>query len=226
MKFYKTTASNVPWFLSDGMGFMTQHRRWAASKEDPGYLAVAKKVNASDVTGRRPMTKTADCEGGRSAPAKMMTGWSGREEREEYAGHLKDRVADRGRCARQGKIRGRSSLHPDRRILLRGARFRDSTGGTAGRAGMLVTGMPGSRGCACGDVDADRQVRRAHVYPDPIIDRRQGEDLRRPFLQQGRNDRASAGTCVVAATRRHRFASRRLVGIPIGSYGRSASRPA
>ena len=44
MKFYNDGQASFPW-LSDGMWFMTQHRRWGLLKEDPDYLAVAKKVN-------------------------------------------------------------------------------------------------------------------------------------------------------------------------------------
>ncbi|MBS0310438.1 MAG: nitrate ABC transporter substrate-binding protein, partial [Proteobacteria bacterium] len=31
--------------LSDGMWFLTQHKRWGLLKEHPDYLGVAKKVN-------------------------------------------------------------------------------------------------------------------------------------------------------------------------------------
>ncbi len=48
MKFYNEGYVNFP-YLSDGMWFMTQHRRWGLLKEDPDYLAVAKKVNRIDV---------------------------------------------------------------------------------------------------------------------------------------------------------------------------------
>ncbi len=44
MKFYNDGQASFPW-LSDGMWFMTQHRRWGLLKEEPDYLAVAKKVN-------------------------------------------------------------------------------------------------------------------------------------------------------------------------------------
>ncbi|MBV8030132.1 MAG: ABC transporter substrate-binding protein [Betaproteobacteria bacterium] len=48
MKFYNDGYVTYP-YLSDGMWFMTQHRRWGLLKEDPDYLAVAKKVNRIDV---------------------------------------------------------------------------------------------------------------------------------------------------------------------------------
>ena len=44
MKFYNGGAVNFP-YLSDGMWFLTQHKRWGLLKEHPDYLGVAKKVN-------------------------------------------------------------------------------------------------------------------------------------------------------------------------------------
>ena len=44
MKFYNDGAVNFQ-YLSDGMWFMTQHKRWGLLKEHPNYLEVAKKVN-------------------------------------------------------------------------------------------------------------------------------------------------------------------------------------
>ncbi len=44
MKFYNEGLATFP-YLSDGMWFMTQHKRWGLLKEHPDYLAVAKKVN-------------------------------------------------------------------------------------------------------------------------------------------------------------------------------------
>lgn len=44
MKFFNGGKTNFP-YLSDGMWFMTQHKRWGLMKNDPDYLAVAKSVN-------------------------------------------------------------------------------------------------------------------------------------------------------------------------------------
>lgn len=44
MKFYDGGKVNFP-YLSDGMWFLTQQRRWGLLKTDPDYLAVAKQVN-------------------------------------------------------------------------------------------------------------------------------------------------------------------------------------
>ncbi len=44
MKFFNDGAASFP-YLSDGMWFSTQHKRWGLLKEHPDYLAVAKKIN-------------------------------------------------------------------------------------------------------------------------------------------------------------------------------------
>ena len=44
MKFFNDGAVNFP-YLSDGMWFLTQHKRWGLLKEHPDYLAVAQKIN-------------------------------------------------------------------------------------------------------------------------------------------------------------------------------------
>jgi len=59
MKFYNDGAVNFP-YLSDGMWFMTQHRRWGLLKDDPDYLAVTKSVNQIDLfKDAATMTKTS-----------------------------------------------------------------------------------------------------------------------------------------------------------------------
>ncbi|MCC7516739.1 MAG: ABC transporter substrate-binding protein [Pseudomonadales bacterium] len=44
MKFYNDGIVNYP-YLSDGMWFLTQHKRWGLLAQDPDYLAVAQQVN-------------------------------------------------------------------------------------------------------------------------------------------------------------------------------------
>ncbi len=44
MKFFADGAVNFP-YLSDGMWFLTQHKRWGLLKSHPDYLAVAKQIN-------------------------------------------------------------------------------------------------------------------------------------------------------------------------------------
>ncbi len=48
MKFYNDGLVNFP-YLSDGMWFLTQHRRWGLLKEEPDYLAIAKQVNQIEI---------------------------------------------------------------------------------------------------------------------------------------------------------------------------------
>ena len=79
MKFYNDGLVNFP-YLSDGMWFMTQHRRWGLLKTDPDYLAVAKSVSqialykdAAAMTGT-PVPKDA------LRTSKLMDGtvWDGK----------------------------------------------------------------------------------------------------------------------------------------------------
>jgi nitrate/nitrite transport system substrate-binding protein len=44
MKFFNDGSVNYP-YLSDGMWFLTQQRRWGLLKSEPNYLAVAKEIN-------------------------------------------------------------------------------------------------------------------------------------------------------------------------------------
>jgi nitrate/nitrite transport system substrate-binding protein len=93
MKFYNDGYVTFP-FLSDGMWFMTQHRRWGLLKEDPDYLAVAKKVNRIDVyKDAAAMTKTPLPKEPMRA-AKLMDGvvWDAKDPK-KYAGGFKLKVA-------------------------------------------------------------------------------------------------------------------------------------
>ncbi|GAB4035862.1 MAG: CmpA/NrtA family ABC transporter substrate-binding protein [Rubrivivax sp.] len=44
MKFFADGAVNFP-YLSDGMWFLTQHKRWGLLKDHPDYLKVAREIN-------------------------------------------------------------------------------------------------------------------------------------------------------------------------------------
>ena len=44
MKFHNDGAVNFP-YLSDGMWFLTQHKRWGLLKSDPDYLGIARQIN-------------------------------------------------------------------------------------------------------------------------------------------------------------------------------------
>ncbi|WP_293649425.1 CmpA/NrtA family ABC transporter substrate-binding protein [uncultured Pantoea sp.] len=48
MRFFRDGAVSFPW-LSDGMWFLTQLKRWGMLSADPDYLAVARQVNRIDI---------------------------------------------------------------------------------------------------------------------------------------------------------------------------------
>lgn len=48
IRFFNAGAVNFP-YLSDGMWFMTQFKRWGLLKSDPDYLAISKKINRIDL---------------------------------------------------------------------------------------------------------------------------------------------------------------------------------
>ena len=59
MKFFNDGAVNFP-YLSDGMWFLTQHKRWGLLKDHPDYLGVAKQVNQIDLYKQAAaLTKTS-----------------------------------------------------------------------------------------------------------------------------------------------------------------------
>ena len=61
MKFYNDGYVNFP-FLSDGMWFLTQHKRWGLLKEDPDYLAVAQEGEPDrDLQGGRGAGQGTAC---------------------------------------------------------------------------------------------------------------------------------------------------------------------
>ena len=65
MKFFNDGKVNFP-YLSDGMWFLTQHKRWGLLKDHPDYLAVAKQVNKVD------LFKEAASAMGVSVPKELM----------------------------------------------------------------------------------------------------------------------------------------------------------
>ena len=92
MKFFADGQVSFP-YLSDGMWFLTQHRRWGLLKDEPDYLAVAKKVNQID------LYKEAAAQVGVSLPkesmrtSKLMDGviWDGKDAK-RYAGNFTVKV--------------------------------------------------------------------------------------------------------------------------------------
>ncbi len=66
MRFFNDGAVNYP-YLSDGMWFLTQHRRWGLIDSDPDYLAIAKKINRTDI-----YKQAAAAAGGINLPTSDM----------------------------------------------------------------------------------------------------------------------------------------------------------
>jgi len=66
MHFFREGEVTFPW-LSDGMWFLTQHRRWGLLDSDPDYLAVAKRINRIDI-----YQQAATAVGNISIPAAPM----------------------------------------------------------------------------------------------------------------------------------------------------------
>jgi nitrate/nitrite transport system substrate-binding protein len=48
LRFFADGAATMPW-LSDGIWFMTQFRRWGLLRDDPDYLDVARRVHQLDL---------------------------------------------------------------------------------------------------------------------------------------------------------------------------------
>ena len=93
MKFYNDGAVTYP-YLSDGMWFLTQHKRWGMLKEDPDYLAVAKQVNQIALYKEAATAAKASLPKSDMRTSNMVDGvvWDGKEPK-KYAGSFKINVA-------------------------------------------------------------------------------------------------------------------------------------
>jgi nitrate/nitrite transport system substrate-binding protein len=93
MKFCNEGLVNFPW-LSDGMWFMTQHRRWGLLKEDPDYLAIAKKVNQIDIYKQAAAAAKVPVPKELMRTSKLIDGvvWDGKDPA-KYAGSFKVKLA-------------------------------------------------------------------------------------------------------------------------------------
>lgn len=92
MKFYNEGYVNFP-FLSDGMWFLTQHKRWGLLKADPDYLAVAKKVNQVELYKQAAAQVKAPVPKDPMRSVKMIDGvvWDGKSP-QQYAGSFPIKV--------------------------------------------------------------------------------------------------------------------------------------
>jgi nitrate/nitrite transport system substrate-binding protein len=89
MKFYDEGYVNFP-FLSDGMWFLTQHKRWGLLKDDPDYLAVAQKVNQIDLYRQAAAMSKTPVPKDPMRSAKLIDGvvWDGKDPK-AYAASFK-----------------------------------------------------------------------------------------------------------------------------------------
>ena len=86
MKFYNEGAVTFPYY-SDGMWFLTQHRRWGLMKQDPDYLAVAKQVNQVELYKQAATLAKASLPKEPMRTSKLVDGvvWDGKDPK-KYAG--------------------------------------------------------------------------------------------------------------------------------------------
>ena len=92
MKFFNDGAVTFP-YLSDGMWFMTQHKRWGLLKDHPDYLAVAKQVNRIDIYKQAATAAGAPLPKGDMRSHKLIDGvtWDGKDPK-KYADSFKVRA--------------------------------------------------------------------------------------------------------------------------------------
>jgi nitrate/nitrite transport system substrate-binding protein len=89
MKFFNEGTVNFP-YLSDGMWFLTQQKRWGLLKEHPDYLAVAKQINQIDIYKQAATSAKAPIPKDAMRSAKLMDGvvWDGKDPK-KYADGFK-----------------------------------------------------------------------------------------------------------------------------------------
>ncbi|MBV7484102.1 CmpA/NrtA family ABC transporter substrate-binding protein [Bordetella sp. BOR01] len=78
MRFYADGAACFP-YLSDGMWFLTQHKRWGLLKTHPDYLGVARSINRIDVYKQAAAAAGAPLPASESRASTLMDGvrWDG-----------------------------------------------------------------------------------------------------------------------------------------------------
>ena len=78
MRFYADGAANFP-YLSDGMWFLTQHKRWGLLKEHPDYQAIATQINRVDVYKQAAQAAGVALPASETRTSKLIDGvvWDG-----------------------------------------------------------------------------------------------------------------------------------------------------
>jgi len=89
MKFFADGNANFP-FLSDGMWFLTQHKRWGLLKDHPDYLNVAKQINHIDIYKQAATASNTPVAKDVMRTSKFMDGvvWDGKDPK-KYADSFK-----------------------------------------------------------------------------------------------------------------------------------------
>lgn len=92
MKFFNDGAVNYP-YLSDGMWFLTQHRRWGLLNADPDYFTVAKQINQIELYKQAALMASVKLPSGDFRTSRFMDGaiWNGRDPK-AYAASFSVRV--------------------------------------------------------------------------------------------------------------------------------------
>jgi nitrate/nitrite transport system substrate-binding protein len=89
MKFYADGNATFP-YLSDGMWFLTQHKRWGLLKDHPDYLTVAKQINHIDIYKQAATASNTPVPKETMRSSKFMDGvvWDGKDPK-KYADSFK-----------------------------------------------------------------------------------------------------------------------------------------
>ena len=89
MKFCGDGSVNFP-YLSDGMWFITQHKRWGLLKAHPDYLAVAQQINQIDIYKQAASAAKIGVPKDVMRSSKLMDGvvWDGKDPK-KYADSFK-----------------------------------------------------------------------------------------------------------------------------------------
>ncbi len=89
MKFFNDGAVNFP-YLTDGMWFLTQHKRWGLLKDHPDYLGIAKQINQIDLYKQAATLAKVNVPKDPMRTARLVDGtvWDGKDPK-KYADSFK-----------------------------------------------------------------------------------------------------------------------------------------
>jgi nitrate/nitrite transport system substrate-binding protein len=89
MKFYNDGTVGFP-YLTDGMWFLTQHKRWGLIKDHPDYLGVARQINQIDIYKQAAAAAKVSVPKDPMRTSKLVDGtvWDGKDPK-KYADSFK-----------------------------------------------------------------------------------------------------------------------------------------